>query len=68
MSAPRRRLDAIAHHLNPVTVDPSTDTVLAMEDERNKTSFDVRELTYFLDGGKKTKLKERLVCACQYAL
>ena len=62
MAAPRRRLDAIAHHLNPVTVDPATDTVLAMEDERKKTSFDVRELTYFLDGGKETtQLKERLV-------
>ena len=58
-----RRLDAIAHHLNPVTLDPGTDTVLAMEDERRKTAFDVRELTYFLDGGKKiTQLKERLVC------
>lgn len=62
MSAPRRRLDAIAHHLNPVTVDPATDTVLAMEEERQKTSFDVRQLTFFLDGGEATtKLKERLV-------
>ena len=62
MAPARRRLNAIAHHLNPVTLDPNTDTVLAMEEERQKTAFDVRELTYFLDGGKKTTaLKERLV-------
>lgn len=62
MVAPGRRLDAIAHHLNPVTLDPATDTVLAMEVERQKTAFDVRELTYFLDGGEATTaLKERLV-------
>lgn len=62
MTAPKRRLDAVAHHLNPITLTPGTDTVIAMEGERQKTAFDVRELTYFLDGGKATTaLKERLV-------
>lgn len=62
MGDARARLDVVAHHLNPVTSDPATNTVLAMEDERKKTTFTVRELTYFLDGGEKTtQLKERLV-------
>ncbi|BFZ56901.1 fatty-acyl coenzyme A oxidase [Savitreella phatthalungensis] len=66
MSKGRSRVSSITHHLNPVTVDPALDTVLAMETEREATNFDVRELTYFLDGGRKqTQLKERLMLSIE---
>ena len=66
MSKAKSRMSNITHHLNPVTTDPALDTVLAMQDERDRTAFDVRELTYFLDGGRKqTQLKERLMLSIE---
>ncbi|KAF7728495.1 fatty-acyl coenzyme A oxidase [Apophysomyces ossiformis] len=63
MSSPQQRINAVKQHLTPAQVHAqAVDPVAAMKEERAKAAFNVRELTYLLDGGEKlTQLKERMM-------
>ncbi|KAG0167918.1 fatty-acyl coenzyme A oxidase [Apophysomyces sp. BC1034] len=63
MSSPQQRINAVKQHLTPAQAHAqAVDPVASMKEERAKAAFNVRELTYLLDGGEKlTQLKERMM-------
>ncbi|KAI9031818.1 acyl-CoA dehydrogenase/oxidase C-terminal [Phycomyces nitens] len=63
MKSAHNRLKAVQQHLTPAQVHAkAVDPIASMNEERAKAAFDIRELTYLLDGGKKvTELKERMM-------
>ncbi|KAI9498239.1 acyl-CoA dehydrogenase/oxidase C-terminal [Zychaea mexicana] len=62
MSA-QQRLNAVKQHLTPeIERANAVDPVASMNEERAKASFNVRDLTYLLDGSKHaTELRERMM-------
>ncbi|KAF9937566.1 fatty-acyl coenzyme A oxidase [Mortierella antarctica] len=66
-SAASQRLAFVQNHLQVAACanqeEPRKKTpVESMNEEREKATFDVRELTYFLDGGEKyTKIREKFM-------
>ncbi|KAG1086296.1 hypothetical protein G6F42_021047 [Rhizopus arrhizus] len=63
MSTANKRVNAIQQHLSPQQKHAqAVDPVASMNEERAKAAFNIRELTYLLDGGEKsTLLKERFM-------
>ncbi|KAI8379209.1 acyl-CoA dehydrogenase/oxidase C-terminal [Radiomyces spectabilis] len=63
MSSPQQRINAVKQQLTPEQVHAKlVDPVESMREERAKASFNIRDLTYLLDGGQKqTELKERMM-------
>lgn len=63
MTTSKNRLAAIQQHLTPEQKHAkAVDPVASMNEERAKAAFNIRELTYLLDGGEKsTLLKERFM-------
>ncbi|GAN08308.1 acyl-CoA oxidase [Mucor ambiguus] len=63
MSTANNRVNAIQQHLSPQQKHAqAVDPVASMNEERAKAAFNIRELTYLLDGGEKsTLLKERFM-------
>ncbi|CEP07412.1 hypothetical protein [Parasitella parasitica] len=63
MASPSKRINAIQQHLTPQQKHAqAVDPVASMKEERAKAAFDIRQLTYLLDGGEKsTLLKERFM-------
>ncbi|KAH8552923.1 acyl-CoA dehydrogenase/oxidase C-terminal [Umbelopsis sp. PMI_123] len=63
MSSAKARVQAVKQHLSPeeeraLAVSP----VESMKEERNKAAFDIRAMTYLLDGGKAaTLVRERMM-------
>ncbi|KAI8575429.1 hypothetical protein K450DRAFT_284372 [Umbelopsis ramanniana AG] len=63
MSSAKARVQAVKQHLSPeeeraLAVSP----VESMKEERNKAAFDIRAMTYLLDGGKSaTLVRERMM-------
>ncbi|KAG0190177.1 fatty-acyl coenzyme A oxidase [Apophysomyces sp. BC1034] len=57
------RLSTIKQHLTPAQVfAEAIDPMKSMNDERAKAKFNIRELTYLLDGSQKvTELKEQIM-------
>ncbi|KAF9926053.1 fatty-acyl coenzyme A oxidase [Mortierella alpina] len=65
-STASQRLGFVQNHLQMAVCaaeEPKVKTPMqSMTEEREKASFDVRELTYFLDGGEKfTKIREKFM-------
>ncbi|KAF9363801.1 fatty-acyl coenzyme A oxidase [Mortierella sp. NVP85] len=66
-SAASRRLGAVQSHLQVAPCAAEEEPKLkspveSMSEERQKATFNVRELTYFLDGGEKfTKVREKFM-------
>ncbi|KAI7869392.1 acyl-CoA dehydrogenase/oxidase C-terminal [Spinellus fusiger] len=62
MASAHTRLKAVQQHLTPEQAHANAvDPVASMKEEREKACFQIRELTYLLDGGQKvTEMKERM--------
>ncbi|ORZ01098.1 acyl-CoA dehydrogenase/oxidase C-terminal [Syncephalastrum racemosum] len=58
-----QRLAAVKQHLTPEQERAqAVDTVRAMQEERAKAAFNVRDMTYLFDGGRQaTELRERMM-------
>ncbi|KAG1055545.1 hypothetical protein G6F43_002500 [Rhizopus delemar] len=63
MSNSQRRLEAVKQHISPEQeYRNAIDPVISMNEERAKAAFDIRSLTYLLDGGENiTLLKEKVM-------
>ncbi|KAI8888264.1 acyl-CoA oxidase [Backusella circina FSU 941] len=63
MSNAQKRLQAVKQQLTPdQEYANAVDPVASMSEERAKAAFDIRQMTYLLDGGQKvTELKEKIM-------